>query len=308
MSDLPTMLVVPGRSTAMEAADYVLDHLDHLERVAKRMHESRLMPRHLDSPAAVLAVIIAGRELGMGMMEAARSLYLVEGRIVMAADVQLARVLAGGIVAEWVTTTAERAHLRLTRPGRIPYDSIYTIEQARRPGVDRQGNPTAPLASRGTWRQRTEAMLRARAITAGVRAYCPDVLGSQVYDADELEASAVVSTPTKAPAATEPETVAAEVVEPAKPGHHATWAAAGPAWCAQLREATGHTYADVAAWTEARHAGRPSAWEPKARSGLLRALTDVTHAKRIDLDAWVAARAAEHAEDDDAAREPGADG
>lgn len=281
MGETTTALAV-AQPAGVAAMDATLQQWSALQAMAATLAKSGMMPRALSTPEAVLAVMLTGRELGMGPMEAARSLHYVEGRVVMDASAQLARALRAGVTLEWHASTAEVADVTMRRGG-SSYRSTWTIAMAQRAG----------LAGRGTWRAHTEAMLRARAITAGIRAFCPDVLGAGVYSPDEAEdirATATQTTTTPA-APSEPEPVAAEVVE----GHHPSWDAGKGRWFAALRD-LGLAYADVAAWTEARGAGRPSAWDDKARAGLLKALGNREHAKRIDLDAWLAERAAIAAE------------
>lgn len=282
----------------LAAMDATLSRWGEMTAMAATLAKSGMMPKALSTPEAVLAVILTGRELGMGPMQAARSLHYVEGRVVMDASAQLALAIGAGVEVQWHTATAEEASCTLSRRGwSATYRSTWTIAMAQRAG----------LAGRGTWRAHPEAMLRARAITAGIRAYCPDVLGAGVYTADEAAdiTATATATPTKA---ADPVAVVAEVVEPAADGHHPTWRDAAPAWCARLRELTGVTYGDAAAWAVARGWGRPSSWDGRKRAAMLARLEDPAGERARDLAAWLAARAAEHAEDEAREREPGEEG
>lgn len=289
MSETTTALAV-AQPAGVAAMDATLQQWTALQGLAATLAKSGMMPKALSTPEAVLAVMLTGRELGMGPMEAARSLHYVEGRVVMDASAQLARALRAGVTLEWHASTAEVADVTMRRGG-SSYRSTWTIAMAQRAG----------LAGRGTWRAHTEAMLRARAITAGIRAFCPDVLGAGVYSPDEAEdirATATQTTTTPA-APSEPEPVAAEVVE----GHHPTWDRDRGRFHAALGE-LGVDYYDLAAWSESLGRPRPSAMTTEQRGRLL---DHVRGAKgRAALDAWVAKRAAEHAQDEAAAgREPG---
>ena len=194
----------------------VLSHRAELEATASSLAKAGpMLPRHLQQagPPALLAVLLTGAELGMSPMQAIRSLHLVEGRVVVDASAQLALAISRGIRTRWAHSDATRAALHLSRPGdEHGYTSTYTIEMAERAG----------LAGRATWKAHTEAMLRARAITAGIRAYCPDVLGGVAYSPDELAdaqeprevARVVSSAPAAQPSRDEaPVPVEAEVVE-----------------------------------------------------------------------------------------------
>ena len=132
---------------------------------------------YLGKPHAIAACVMTGLELGMAPMEALRSLHIVEGRPTMAADVMLARAIRAGIRHTWEHSDAREARLRLERPGFAPYTQRWTLDDARAAG----------LVGKGNWSKYAAAMLRARCISAAMRAYCPDVLGSAVYVHGEIE-------------------------------------------------------------------------------------------------------------------------
>lgn len=162
---------------------------------------SVVLPPHAREPGAAAAIMLAGLELGLQPMEAIRSLHLVDGRVVLAADAQLALVLRRGVALEWIRTDATAAECRIVRPGRQPHAVAYTIQDAQRAG----------LAGRQTWQRHPAAMLRARCITTAIRQYCPDLL-SGAYSPDE--AADFGASP--APAAAAPPVVA-EYSDPPAP-------------------------------------------------------------------------------------------
>jgi len=132
-----------------------------------------------DNPGAIAACILTGLELGLGPMQSLRSIHIIEGKPTLSADLMLAIAIRGGVRATWSATDNERASLRLERDGREPFDYTWTMGDAQ----------TAGLASRQNWRKYPAAMLRARCVSAALRAYCPDVLGAGVYVEGEIEAS-----------------------------------------------------------------------------------------------------------------------
>lgn len=136
------------------------------------------VPRSLaGDPNAIAAAILTGIELGMGPMEAMRSIHMVEGKPTMAAEVMLARALKAGVRWRWLQTTSEIAECEIegTR-------MAFTMRDAQAAGV----------AGKDNWRKYPAAMLRARCISAAVRAVRPDVLGPQVYTQEELQPDARV--------------------------------------------------------------------------------------------------------------------
>lgn len=135
------------------------------------------MPRHIRNEGELVAVILAGSELGLPPMTSLRSIHLVEGRVVLAADTQLALMARAGISYEWTADgRSGTAQLRLKRPNMPPHVQTYSIDDAKQAG----------LAGKDNWRKHPAAMLRARCVSGAAKAYAPDVL-SGVYIQDEVE-------------------------------------------------------------------------------------------------------------------------
>ena len=172
-----------------------------------------VLPKHCQDAGTVLAIVLAGAELGLPPMLAMRSIHLVEGRPVIAAEMQLAIAARSGVRWRWVRSDAQIAKLALTRPSWPDHEHEYTMDMAKRAG----------LAGKQNWRGHPEAMLRARCVSAAVRAYCPDVL-SGVLDPDEAAeittaASGARETGRAGTSAGLP-TVDAEIVEETSPVVH----------------------------------------------------------------------------------------
>lgn len=205
-----TLAVVRGQtapSTGLALTGQVeIRSMAEVFRLAEALSQARsFVPRALVGDAnAIAAVILTGLELGIGPMEAMRSIYMVEGKPTMSAEMMLARALRAGIRCRWVHTDAQRAELEVTRDGHAQR-MAFSMEDAARAG----------LAGKGNWKSYPAAMLRARCTSAAMRAFCPDVLGSGVYTPEELAPDAAVredGTPVEAPA---PVRAEVEVARPA---------------------------------------------------------------------------------------------
>ena len=132
-----------------------------------------MVPKHFTNrPAALAAVILSGIELGMGAMESIRSIHIIEGKPTMSAELMLARARRFGHKTKWLEMSAERAEIEIdgTRLS-------FTMAEAKAAGITGKDN----------WKKYPAAMLRARCASAAVRAVCPEVLGSGVYTAEELD-------------------------------------------------------------------------------------------------------------------------
>jgi hypothetical protein len=136
------------------------------------------VPRDLlGNPNAIAAAIMTGMEIGIGPMQALRSVHVVDGRPTLSAELMLSLAMRAGVRPQWLESTAEVAHLRLTRPGYEAHEQRFSIAEAKQAG----------LAGKGNWQKYPAAMLRARALSAAMRAWCPDVIGSGVYVEGEIE-------------------------------------------------------------------------------------------------------------------------
>lgn len=139
------------------------------------------VPRaYVGRPDAIAAVILTGVELGMGPMEAMRSIHVIEGKPTMSAELMLARARRAGVRTRWIKTDDTIATIAVTVPGDSePQTLSFSVADAQRAGV----------AGKGNWSKFPAAMLRARAISAAMRAFCPEVLGASVYESDSGELS-----------------------------------------------------------------------------------------------------------------------
>lgn len=165
--------------------------------VSRQLFESRLLagPEARDgdltgksgygSPEQILAVILAGRELGLGAMTSLRGINIIRGKVSMSAILMVGLCLARG--AEYfdlVESTPERATYETKRRGHSRILTMtYTIEQAKSAGLypgkrDRFGNPSQ-------WEKDPSNMLAQRCGARAARAYYPHIV-TGVYLPDEL--------------------------------------------------------------------------------------------------------------------------
>ena len=156
-------------------------------KFAEHIVNSRMYPR-LPNQAAVFAVIVRGREMGLGALTALDSIHFYEGKLAFGAHLLIARAKAhpdceyfrfvGGdhTYAEYVTKN---------RNNDAPTRLRYTIEQAKQAGLLHVNAGKQP----GNWHKRPDEMLRK---TCGVQLarieYPSALLGA--YAKEELEGAA----------------------------------------------------------------------------------------------------------------------
>lgn len=143
---------------------------------------SGYLPRAIDKPEKAVAIIMLGRELGMGPWQSFNSIDVIQGRptlkpIGMAALVNRFVEARGGYLRV-VESTAQRCTVEYLRPPAPDARRVaYTIEEAR----------AANLLAKDTWKQYPADMLRNRAISRACREGFSDVILG-LYTDEEVEA------------------------------------------------------------------------------------------------------------------------
>lgn len=168
--------------------------LAEAKELASTLATARTIPEALQkSPADVLAIVMAGAELGLAPMQSLRGLVLIKGKPTLSADAMGALVKSRRDVCQYLMlehSDATRATYRTRRVG-DPQDTVmgFAAEDAQRAGLNGDN-----------WRRFPAAMLRARALSAICRAVYPDLLLG-VYDPEELatEPRDVTPPPTATP-------------------------------------------------------------------------------------------------------------
>lgn len=188
-------------STALAVRNAALpaQSFGEMVQMGDQLVKTGFLPAHLRTGAQVAAVILTGRELGMEPMRAVRSLSLVKGKVIESADSQLARFKADGGRAQFKQLDETAAVLYLRHPNGDEHTESFTMADARNAG----------LAGSETYKKFPKAMLRSRAITAGLKSVgWEGSIGT--YDPDEIKGTPLDG----AEPAQEAEYVRAETVEP----------------------------------------------------------------------------------------------
>lgn len=152
-------------------------------KLAQGLANSRLYAR-FPNAEAIWAVIIRGREMGLGALTALDSFHVIEGRPSPGAHLLIARCKAHPdceyfqfVGGDATFAEYETKNRRNPRPTRLK----YTIEQAKAAGLIKQTRSGEP----GQWEKRPEEMLRKTAAVQLGRIEYPDAIGG-LYATEEL--------------------------------------------------------------------------------------------------------------------------
>ena len=171
---------------------------DEVERAAKAMAASGFFT-DTKSISQAIVKIMAGQELGFGPFAIMNGVYIIQGRPSFGANMMAAAVKASGRYNYRVIEMSDtKCEIAFFENGQECGRSSFSMEDAKKAGTKNLD-------------KFPRNMLFARAMSNGVRWYCPDVTnGSAVYTPEELGAEVdaegnVVELPT--------EVIEAEVIE-----------------------------------------------------------------------------------------------
>jgi hypothetical protein len=133
------------------------------------------------SMSQAVVKIVAGEELGYGPMTSMQGIHIIEGKPSLSANL-LGALVKGSERYNYRPreVTAEVAIIAFYENGEEIGLSEFTIDQAKAAGL---------IRAKSGWEKFPAAMLFARAMSQGVRWFCPDVTaGSPAYTPEELGA------------------------------------------------------------------------------------------------------------------------
>ena len=158
-------------------SEIVRSELGAMVKVADALGDAGpMLPKHITSKGAALAVIMAGDELGIPPMAALRGLFLVNGKVGMDYSLMVGLLRRAGYKVQWVAKGPERCELLLTHPDGTTHTEVWDVERARKAKL--WGNS-------GPWSTYPEAMLSARCVSSAARAFAGDVLAG-CYSMEEV--------------------------------------------------------------------------------------------------------------------------
>ena len=140
--------------------------------------------RDVRDQAQAVTKILFGRELGFSPIIAMSGIHIIEGKPALSSNLMATLIKRSGKYDYRVTLwTDDSCSLMFREKVDGKWEevgqSIFTMDEAKRAGVVRSG---------GSWSKFPKAMLFARAISQGLRTYCPDVSAAPIYNPEEMGA------------------------------------------------------------------------------------------------------------------------
>ena len=159
----------------------VRNSIDEDIRLANALAQSGFYKDIRDAAAGVVKLRIA-RELGLGL-RGISDVHIVEGKPTLSyqAILGMVRNYTGPFGTDrysfkYLQRDEDRVEIEWTINGEVIGTSKCDTEDAKRMG----------LGGRGTWQKYPRQMRTARAVTEGVNAFMPEVIGGSIYTPEEL--------------------------------------------------------------------------------------------------------------------------
>lgn len=167
------------QSLAIVQKHSIISNYDELAKAAGAMSKSGFFADSRDQAQAIVK-IMAGQEMGFGPFASMTGVNIIQGKPTIGANLMASAVKGSGKYNyKIVTLTDSVAEIEFLEQGRSCGVSKFTIDDAKK----------ANLTGKTTWQNFPRNMLFSRAMSNGVRWYCPDVFnGASVYTPEELGA------------------------------------------------------------------------------------------------------------------------
>jgi hypothetical protein len=148
--------------------------------LAKHFFDSGFFP-DLNSMSQAVVKIVAGEELGLGPMTSMQGFHIIKGKPAMSANLLGVKAKQSGRYNfRPVEVDDKHAKIAWFENGKAVGHTEFTIEQAKKAKL---------IAKDSGWEKYPEDLLFARALSRGVRRFCPEVTaGVPAYTPEELGA------------------------------------------------------------------------------------------------------------------------
>ncbi len=148
--------------------------------------KSSFLPQAIKTPEQAMAIILTGRELGIGTMAALNTINVIQGKPTISPQLMLALINRSGQLEDIKIETGEMgATCAIKRRGRTTYTARFGPKEAAAMGLGAKDNYRKQAATMYKWRAVADAA-RATFPDAILGLYTPDEMGAEVTDDGEI--------------------------------------------------------------------------------------------------------------------------
>lgn len=158
--------------------------LHEVKEMAEYVAKSRLFA--VRTPEEAFCLMMLCQSEGIHPMQALKRFHIIDNKPAMRADAMQADFMSKGGSVEWVVSNNSKCHAVFTHPSaKRPFPVEITLQEFVDSGVAMTWKDGQKIM-KDNWRKTPGAMLRARAISAGVRAVLPGVVAG-IYTPEETQ-------------------------------------------------------------------------------------------------------------------------
>ncbi|HEY8562834.1 MAG TPA: hypothetical protein VIL74_20820 [Pyrinomonadaceae bacterium] len=155
-----------------------------MKEQASMLIKSNFLPQAIKTPEQAVAIILTGRELGIGTMQALNTINVISGKPTVSPQLMLALIERSGQLENIVVKThnspdgtVAQVSCTMKRKGRTEHTEFFGTKEANALG----------LLSKDNYRKQPAVMFRWRAVAACARVVFPDVILG-IYTFEEMGA------------------------------------------------------------------------------------------------------------------------
>lgn len=149
------------------------------------------LPQSIKTPEQAMAIILTGRELGIGTMAALQSINIIANKPTISPQLMLALINRTKEIEDIsIKDDGKCCTVTMKRRGRQPHSESFSMADAAAMKTTEYVNgekKTIPLSEKYNWKQQPATMRKWRAIAACARVVFPDVILG-LYTPDEMGA------------------------------------------------------------------------------------------------------------------------
>lgn len=137
-----------------------------LWKIACTLHDGGMFAKKAKNASAVFTVVMYGREMGLSPMQSLINIDIIDGVPAMSGQLMAAKAEAGGVIIKVLKRDKESCRIELSGLGKDPQEHQWSIEDANDAGLQGKNN----------WKGYSRAMLYWRAVSEGLKVFCPALL------------------------------------------------------------------------------------------------------------------------------------
>jgi hypothetical protein len=171
-------------STALQLHSETMGDWAVIRQQAEVLVKTGFLPQSIKTPEQAMAIILTGRELGIGAMAALNTINVIQGKPTISPQLMLGLINRSGELEDIkIDTGAQGATCTIKRRGRSAYTARFGPAEAAAMGLNGKDN----------YKKQAATMYKWRAVADACRATFADVLLG-LYTPDEMGATTDVET------------------------------------------------------------------------------------------------------------------